>query len=652
MSLDWFSDEVEVKSDKSAPSVEQPSKPQAALRKDDIVELSDWEHVLHRPAIYIGSVSEEDIPSFIYADGKIIHREVKQIPGLMKIIDEIIDNSVDEAIRTEFKFATKIDVEFKDGTVSVHDNGRGLPIEQREDGKWTPEVIYTKLRAGSNFEDEGRATMGMNGVGSSLTNIFSQRFEVLTANGHLSYSQVFENSMQKINRPKTARSHKNFTQVTFTPNYHYFKASEETIANIPVLIEKRLRNLAFAFPEIGFTFNGKRIAGTNLKQFLSQIHEVHEFSETKSARIGVFYSDSDFQHISFVNGLETKRGGTHIDNLTWKIVDHIREFIKKKHKLEVKPADVKSKLFLMFSMRITNAQFDGQTKERLMNPVNDYKQVIDDVLTTKFLNSICKNPEIIDPIVEAYKLQQQVKENLELKKMSKTAKKVKVDKYFPATEEQKYLMLCEGDSAAGGLMAALGREAMSYFALRGKPLNAHETKASRISDNEELKNIVQILNMDLTKDFQDSLSHDAVVFASDQDLDGIHIRGLLLAFFNRFTPSLIKQGRVCYLQTPVVIGRKRGKIVKWFFEFTEYRKFCQTAEAKELQWDYKKGLGSFDIASEEMQEVIKLVGFENMLRPFIWSEDVPEKIDDWFSNRKADARKDHVRGRSFSIDGI
>lgn len=109
---------------------------------------------------------------------------------------------------------------------------------------------------------------------------------------------------------------------------------------------------------------------------------------------------------------------------------------------------------------------------------------------------------------------------------------------------------------------------------------------------------------------------------------------------------------MCYLQTPVVTGKKKGKIVKVFFELSEYRAFAQTEEAKQYQFDYRKGLGSWDIDSGELQEVIKLVGMENMLKPFGWSEEVPEKIDDWFSNKKADARKDHVRGRSFSIDGI
>jgi len=500
MGLSWFTDE-EVVPKKEAK--QKAAKGEAPLRKDDIKEMNDVEHILHRPTIYIGSVLEEDIETFVYENGRVVSKPVKQIPGLCKIIDEIIDNSVDEAIRTKFQYATKIDVTFKDGTVTIEDNGRGLPIEQREDGKWTPEVIFTKTKSGSNFNDDGRATMGMNGVGSSLTNIFSTIFSVDTANGVKRFRQTYENSISKIGKPKIEPGKSNYTQVSFRPNYDYFKASAETISNLPLLIEKRIRNLAFAFPEIQFRFNGQKIAGGNLRQFLSQIHEVFEYNETDDARIGVFFSENDFQQISFVNGLETRRGGVHIDQIMNRIVDYLRDYLKKKHKIEVKPADIKSKIFLMFSMRMTNAQFDGQTKERLMNSITEFKDTIEGVITEKFLKTIAKNEEIIAPIVESYKLQQQVKENLELKKMSKVAKKVKVDKYFSATNEQRYLMLCEGDSAAGGLMAALGRDQFSYFALRGVPLNAHEAKVSKITDNEELKNVVQILNLDLTKDFQD-----------------------------------------------------------------------------------------------------------------------------------------------------
>ena len=651
MGLSWFIDDDAPKQKQKVST--KAKKDDEALRTDDIQEMDERQHVLHRPAIYVGSVTEEEIPTYVYEDGRLVNRAVTQIPALCKIVDEIIDNSVDEAIRTRFQYGTKIEVTFKDGTITVEDNGRGLPIEKREDGKWTPEVIYTKLRAGSNFADDGRATMGMNGVGSSLTNIFSSTFSVDTANGKQRYRQTFRNSMSVIDKPKVDATKSNYTQVTFRPNYDYFNATDKVMVTLPLLIEKRLRNLAFAFPEIQFKFNGQRIVGANLKQFLSNIHEVFEFNETDDARIGVFFSETDFQQISFVNGLETKRGGTHIENVSWRIIEYLREFLKKKHKIEVKPADIRSKLFIMLSLRITNAQFDGQTKERLMNPISEFKDILDALVTEKFLKTITKNEEIIAPIVESYKLQQQVKENLELKKMSKTPKKVKVDKYFPATNDQRYLMLCEGDSAAGGLMAALGRNQFSYFALRGVPMNTHEAKVAKITDNEELKNVVQILNMDLTRDAQTDLSHDCVVFASDQDLDGIHIRGLLLGFFHRFSPSLIKTKRVCYLQTPVVIGRdSKGKLAKLFFSFAEYREYAQTEEAKKYRWDYKKGLGSYDVESNELQEIIKIVGIENMLMPFEWSETVPETMELWLGSRRADDRKEQIRGREFHIDGL
>lgn len=654
MSLDLFFEKKEENKEVESIAVVETTTANGALRKDDIVELSDTEHVLHRPTIYIGSVVEESIPTYVYEQGRIVQKPLLQIPGLCKIIDEIIDNSVDEAIRTGFKFGNKIKVDFDTatGTVTVEDNGRGLPIEQREDGKWTPEVIFTKLRAGSNFNDDGRATIGMNGVGSSLAALMSSSFEVDTANSHLRYKQKIEFGFSKIHAPKMEKSSRNYTKVTFTPSFEYFKASEETKKNLAVMIDRRLKNLSFAFPEIRFTYNGQQLAGSSIKQFMSQIHEIFEFSESPIARLGVFFSDTDFQQMSFVNGVETKRGGTHVDHVTWKITEAIREQIKKKHKLEVKPADIRSKLFVMLSIRIENAQFDGQTKERLMNPAADFKTAVDSVLTEKLLAAVSKNPEILDPIVEAYKLQQQVKDNLELKKLAKGQKKIKVDKYLQATEDTKYLLLCEGDSAQSGLMAALGRSTYSYFALRGKPLNTHEVKPAKILENEEIKNVVNILNLDLTHDAQVGLTHEKVVFATDSDLDGVHIKGLLLTLFNRFTPSMIKNTQICHLQTPIVTGKKKGKIVKWFFELSDYSDFSQTEEAKQFEWTYYKGLGSWSVDDNELAEVVKLIGIDNMIRPFVWSDDVKEKIDDWFAGAKVEARKNKVRGRSFNIDGV
>jgi len=476
-----------------------------SLRKNDITSLTELEHVLRRPGIYVGSIKEETVQKYMYDGDKMVKKTIPFIPGLLKIIEEVIDNAIDESIKTDFKYANHISVTYDKGTITVKDDGRGLPIEvDRKTRKNVVENIFCSLRTGSNFDDEKRSeyeSKGMNGLGVSLTNIFSEFLEVHTANGARSYKQKFELGPVKRGNAKLGKSPKNFTSVMFRPNYAYFDPSEEFMEVLPDLIYRVLKNAAFCFPEITFKFNSKKVHGSNLRQFMNAIHEANEFTDNEKVRLGVFCSDDGFQHLSFVNGLDTVRAGTHVDYVTNMIVNKLREHIKKKFKLEVKPADIRNKLFIILSVRLPAPDFDGQTKERLITPNSQYSDRLADIFTDKFFRALIKNEEIIEPIVESYRLKKQVEENIKLKQISKqSTAKIRVEKYLPATKRHKYLVLTEGDSAKGGISGALGREEFSYFPLKGKPLNAFEAKTGVITKNEEFKNIVKITGMRLDKD--------------------------------------------------------------------------------------------------------------------------------------------------------
>lgn len=477
-----------------------------ALRKNDIKILDIVEAVLHRPTMYVGSVNEDQINTLIYENDKIALKNIPQIPALLKIFDEVISNSVDEAIRTNFVYATKIQVDFDEtkNTITVKDNGRGLPIEfDPELNKWTPEIIFTTLHAGSNFNDDDTEkgnVVGTNGVGGSLSAIFSSIFQISTANGLKSYTQTIENHIKIIHKAKVGKSSKNFTEISYIPDFEYFKITPEAKGYLKTLYFKRVKDLSFAYPEITFYFNDEKISNPTLKAFLKQISENFEQAENSDTRIGVFCSENDFQQLSFVNGSDCKRGGTHVDYVVNKIIDHVRNYLKKKHKIEVKPIDIKSKLFILLSVRMKNPVFDSQTKERLTSP-NNFKHSIDDLLSKKFLDSINKNEEIIQPIVETYLLKQQAKENIELKKMNnQKTKRVKVDNFFPACKNNEFLVLSEGLSAQGGLMPVLGRDNYSFFPLRGVPLNTLECPISEILKNQEMSNIIKILGIRLDED--------------------------------------------------------------------------------------------------------------------------------------------------------
>jgi DNA topoisomerase-2 len=621
-----------------------------SLRQNDIKMLDDVEHCLKRPGMYIGSINIENAPTYIYDGGKIVLKDIPQIPALLKLFDEIVSNSLDEAIRTKFKYATKIKVEFDNntGSVSVEDNGRGLPIEFNEQiKKWTPEIIYTHLKSGSNFDDTNKEMLvGQNGVGGSLVPIFSRKFSIDTANGQKRYKQTFENHLAIKRKFEVTDSKDNYTLVTYFPNYDYFNVSDEVKENIGTLYQKRIYDLAFAYPEVTFWFNGVKVSVPKLKAFVEQIHSVYEANEIENGRVAIFYSDTEFQQMSFVNGAYTSNGGTHVDYATNKIVDYIRVFLKKKHKLEVKPIDIKSKLFLLLSIRINNPQFDSQVKTRLMS-VNNFKSLIDELLNDKFLNTILKNDEIILPIVETYKLKMQAKENVELKKLNQQNKKMRVEKYYPATKEKKYLVLTEGDSACNGLMSILGRDRYSYFPLRGKPLNVLEAKFDKIKTNEEIKNITQILNLRLDKDIQDDLNYENVLFASDQDLDGMAVRGLLLTFFYKFAPSLLRANRIKFLRTPIVAGfDSKGNIKDFFFSLDEYKMNRKSG----IKYSYYKGLAGWE--ASDLNKLIKQHGIDHFIQDFEYTDEDGQTILNWMASQNVDFRKNEMRDIQFNINSI
>lgn len=622
------------------------------LRKNDIVQLSPVEHCLHRAPMYIGSTAEEVIPSYVYEDNKIVIKELAQIPGILKLYDEVLTNAVDEGIRTDFQYANKIKVTFnkEEGSVTIEDNGRGLPIEKDpETGIYTPEQIYTNLNAGSNFDDENKAMLaGMNGVGGSLAAIFSKKFLIDTANGRHSYKQSIENHIAIKRNAVVKKSKLNYTKITYYLNYDYFKISDEVNNNLDSLYKKRITDLAFAYPEIDFTYGKEKIQANNLKSFLKQIHEVYECNEVELGRVGLFYSDTDFQQMSWVNGTHTSRGGTHVDYALSLIIEYVRVFLKKRHKIDVKPIDIRSRLFLILAIRMKAPSFDNQSKERLISP-NNFKELVAELINEKFLKAICKNEEIILPIVETYKLKQQVKDNIDLKKLVSSKKKVRIDKYYPAVKEQVYCTLAEGDSASSGLMAALGREFYSYFSLKGKPLNSLEADMSKIKNNDELKNIISILNLNLTSETQ-NMSHKKILMAMDADLDGAHIKSLLLSFFKRFCPNLIKEGKVCYLRTPLMYAKKKDKIVEFFFIMEDFKKWEAKNPNHKLKFNYVKGLGTWE--SEDLKTLFTDFGIDHFIKAFEYDDEAFDNIDNWMSGKTVEFRKNALRHREFNISGI
>lgn len=461
---------------------------------DEFKVLTDREHLLHRPAMYIGSTDFEFQNDFLIQNDKIEFSEFKIVSGLCKIINEIIDNSIDEAIKTNFKFSTEISVNIDKDKVQVQDNGRGIPVKKIQDF-YQPYLSWGKAKAGSNFNDDNHTQIGMNGVGSFATNVFSKRFIGETSDKSNYYKVEFKDNASTF-KDSIKPSKENGTTVTFYPDLDRFKVKEidETHQNY---IYQRLLCLSIIFPKIRFKFNKRVLKVKTFKDFIkmfSNNDNNFEIYETDNIKLAILPNPTDdFKHFTYINGLKIKDGGVHVDSIMKNITNILREKLKRYKTL--KPADIRNKLQLVcFISNFPNPKFNSQTKEKLTNSEGEFNQFAN--IDYKFVNKIYKNKAFIDPIVEIYNIKKEFENRKALKDLKKT-KRIKSDKFYKATKDEKYILICEGDSAFGGLSKAMGNDIFSYYLLKGKPLNCWEVSPQKFASNKELSELFQILNNNL-----------------------------------------------------------------------------------------------------------------------------------------------------------
>lgn len=618
------------------------------MQDQKIIQLSERDHILLRPSLWIGSTSRAVSEELVLEDKKFVKKEISYVPGLVKIINEIIDNSVDEAVRTNYKFANRIKIEVDDSSILVWDNGRGIPVKKDEQGVYMPELAFCNARAGSNFEDDAeRITAGLNGVGATLTNVYSKIFEVDTSDGTNKFTLECKNNLEQ-KKTSVRKSTQQYTKVYFEPDLKRFGVTEIDEEHIAIL-QQRLLFLSVTHPKIRFTFNKESIRFSNEKNFMSYFSDSFEVAKGKDWFIGVYANEEDeFSFFSYVNGLHMKKGGAHIDLVSNDIAYKAREMLKRKYK-DIKPADIKNKLsIVVFINKFKNMKFDSQTKETLTNSVTEVREYFgysssdwDD-----FTKKIISNKEINENIVEFFNLKEEIKKRKMMKSLSRgKTKRVQSDSYFPPIGKKKYLFITEGASATGGISKVLGRRGIAYYSLRGKPLNVFECKLSRIVRNQEIKDIIDVLDLDIT-DPESDMSFEKVIILSDQDSDGIHIRSLMLTFFHRFAPKIFKEGRICYMNTPLMIAYKKNVPEKWFFSFKEYNEWKEGKRGYEFK--YYKGLGSFN--KSDLDAVIAKSGsMEDFFVSFKYSKESKYAIEKWFSGKKSQERKKELEGREFNL---
>ena len=606
------------------------------VHNQQIKQLTQIEHVLARPSMYCGSVVAEEYSEFSLINDEFKMTERTYISGLLKLFNEIIDNSIDEFVRTSGKYATKISVKMTKDSFECIDNGRGIPntkmMTLNNEEKYQAEVAFTQMLSGANYENDNEATLGTNGIGTKLSFIFSKKSVIVNDDGKLRVTVQTKNNLSDV-QIKEDESKAQGISVKIWPDLEYFEISEIDEQHFNV-IKERLQHLSIAYPDINFVFNSKSLK-INPKKYFAMFNTNEILTLNDNVQIAVGPSSSDqFEHFSLVNGLLTKSGGTHMDYLTLQIITPIREKLAKKFKT-IKPADIKSKLRVIIIFKnFMNARYTSQTKEQITNSGAEISSYLGDLSgLEKFVQKIQRNDEIMLPITELFLLREQSKENAKLKQLNKQ-KKIKSEKYLPAIKHKKVLFLCEGDSAVGGTMPALGRDEYGFYAMRGVPLNAYEVTQSKFMANKELSEIYSIVQNE---------GYQYIAVASDSDADGQHIKGLLLGFFAKYLPEYLENSRFGEFVTPVQAVIKNKQIQRWVYSTNDALNLKSGESGK-----YFKGLGSWK--EKDLEHVIKTDGTLKMLKMF--TLDDKEVMDDWLSGSKADKRKEYLRDNYFDITSI
>ena len=382
------------------------------------------------------------------------------------------------------------------------------------------------------------------------------------------------------------------------------------------------------------------------EKYLKMFGDVFEYVETDKFVVAVFPNPyDDFRFFSYINGVHTRNGGTHIDVLTDEmIVPRIKDKLAKKHK-NIKYGDVKNKIQLVVLMSELPSKFGGQTKEILEVGRPELRTYFSDIAIDKFSEKILKNKEIIDPITEIFELKEKQKLNKELSALDKKPKKIRNDKFTAPSHAWKYCFLAEGESAVGGLMPSLGRKDYGYFELRGVPMNVQGTALKDIIKNQEYKGLADVLGLKWTGDNLD-LTFEYVVISTDQDLDGFRIRGLLFGFFNRFAPELLKAGRIKVLSTPLMLLKKDDTVVKAYFDFDEF----DNKDIKRGHYvKYLKGIGSW--TPQEFEQVLDMYGLDGLIHTYNYDEETEMLIDHWLGDDSL-VRREYLQNNSFNINDL
>jgi DNA topoisomerase-2 len=647
--------------DKGAPA--QEKKVEDKYKKYELLE-----HILALPDTYIGSIEPQKITSYIYDDSskKMVSDELTYIPGLLKIFDEVIVNAIDHSMRLkaeedkgkeDIKHVKniKVTIDKVSGRITIMNDGNGVDIKKHSSygDLWIPELIFGELLTSTNYDKgEEKIWGGKNGYGSKLTNIFSKEFVIETVDHYTKkiYTQTFSNNMtQRTKADVKASSKAPYTQISFIPDYERF-GMKNMSDDIYKLFNRRVIDACATTPkEVSVFFNGEKLMIKDFEKycelFLDKKEQpfVYEASGERWEIVASISSSGSFEFLSFVNGINTIKGGKHIEYITNMVTKNLVDMTLSKKKKVVKSQHIKDNLFIFVKALIVNPSFDSQSKETLTTPVAKFGSKCE--LSDKFYDKLFKIG-IVDKalsITEFYDKKKLVK--TDGKKLSRIIVPKLDDANLAGTKDSATctLILTEGDSAktmAISGLSVIGRDKFGVFPLRGKILNVKDATLQKISDNNEITAIKKILGLEQNKKYTDlsQLRYGSIMIMTDQDHDGSHIKGLIFNIFQSMWHELYEiSGFLTSMLTPIIKAtNNRGTEVIEFYNMSDYERWAETDIAKNGSWKikYYKGLGtSTDQESKEYFKNMKKITYK-------YDKNADEVIDLAFNKKRADDRKD------------
>lgn len=595
---------------------------------EDSIRSLDWrEHIRLRPGMYIGKLG----------DGS------SQDDGIYILVKEIIDNSIDEFVMGNGK---TIDIKISDHKVQVRDYGRGIPLGKVID-------CVSKINTGGKYDSKAfQKSVGLNGVGTKATNALASYFRVQSVRDGQTKIAEFERGVLTVDHPIQETSQRNGTAVTFMPddtifkNYHF----------IPEYLENQVWNYVYLNAGLTINFNGQKYYSENgLKDLLSRKADPESFRypiiHLKGEDIELALTHGDAygeEYYSFVNGQYTTQGGTHLAAFREAVAKTVREFYKK----DFDASDVRASIVGAISLRVQEPVFESQTKTKLgsiaMGPdAPTVRGYINDFIKEHLDNFLHKNPQVAEALLKRIlQSERERKDMAGIKKLAnQRAKKANLHNrklrdcrvHFTDEQNEKHLLstlfITEGDSASGSITKSRNVDTEAVFSLRGKPLNCYGLKKKVVYENEEFNLLQHALNIE---EGLDDLRYNRVVIATDADVDGMHIRLLLLTFFLQFFPDLVKNGHLFILETPLFRVRNKKETIYCYDETEKQAAMRKLGKNPEIT--RFKGLG--EISPDEFG---KFIGDNIRLEPVILhSENSIPKILSYYMGKNTPERQQFI----------